>query len=531
MAEWPNVPDSKSGVPQGTVGSNPTLSASHVQPSIYGAADSDTQVLIVPAAIHHDSTLHALTALEPERADWVDMQLAKSFMQDTKRSMSSSLVVAWIMAAILYKDAPSLQLAIWLALTNVVILCRYLVVIQYQNTMPGVSGPKLRAFLERYDVLWTLGGVFWGMSSLLFFGKSSGFEQFICGLILMGVSCFSVYSYASRLRCFFSFTNALLGTAAAVFIYQFLIKQALPSASDSLGLIVLAVIFQLMLRYFAFRFNALQVQSLQLQFDNGRLIQSLTAKSAAALEAVENKNRFIASAAHDLRQPVHALNLYASWLVDEPGLSPQVTPQIVRCTHAVNDLFNSLFDFSGMNADEPAVDWQQVDLAGLLVDVNHQYAPLAQQSGLQLRLRTGRTRTSVLSDPVLLKRLLGNLMSNALKNTVHGGVLLALRQRGENWRIEVWDTGVGVKPSHQEAIFTEFYRVPRQGTEDGFGLGLAIVSRLAQVLELSVRMRSRPGRGSVFWIEGKGDFSASASMALPTKDPASWPNGWPVSGS
>ena len=453
-----------------------------------------------------------------ERGDWVEMQLAKSFMQDTKRSMPASMVVTWTIAAVLYKAAPQLLLVIWLALSNLVILFRFLVALQYQSSMRGVSGPALRAFLVRYDPLWVFGGVLWGASSFLFFGKSSGFEQFICGLILIGVSCFSVYSYASRLRSFFSFTNALAGTAVAVFIYQLLIEQALPSTRDSLGLIFLAVVFQLMVRYFGIRFHALQTQSLQLQFDNYELIESLTAKSTAALEAVENKNRFIASAAHDLRQPVHALNLYASWLVDEPELSPQVAPHIVRCTSAVNDLFSSLFDFSGLNADTLQVDLQQVNLTELLVDLQHQYAPSAQQNGLQLRLRNASTSVSAVSDPVLLRRLLGNLISNALKNTRQGGVLLALRQRAGHWRIEVWDTGVGIEPKHQEAIFKEFYRVPSQGTQDGFGLGLAIVSRLSQVLGLVVKMRSTPGRGSVFCIEGRDVVNAVAKDGLATKD-------------
>ena len=426
------------------------------------------------------------------------MQLAESFMLDTKRSMPASFVVTWIMAAVLYKAAPAIQLATWLALANLVILFRYFVAIHFQNTMREVSGPALRTFLNKYDILWILGGLLWGFSALLFFGKATGFEQFICGLILVGVSCFSVYSYSSRLKCYFGFSNAMTGTTLAIFIYGMWVDKFLSSISDNLGLIGLTVIFQLMVRYFAVRFHVLQRKSLLLQFDNCILIQSLTAKSTAALEAVENKNRFIASAAHDLRQPVHALNLYASWLVDEPDLSQQVAPHIVRCTRAVNDLFNSLFDFSGLNADVTKVDWQQVDLADVLADLKHQYAPLAHERGLELRLRA--KSCWVKTDPVLLKRMLGNVISNALKNTRQGGVLLALRMPAGRWRIDVWDTGVGIETRYQQAIFKEFYRVPRDGSVDGFGLGLAISWRLGQLLGYALYLRSRPGRGSVFWI-------------------------------
>ena len=381
MAEWPNVPDSKSGVPQGTVGSNPTLSANASCPAFRADSDSNTQAFIL-AGFFTDFMPEPLAIRRPERADWVDMQLAKSFMQDTKRSMPASLVVAWAMAAVLYKAAPQALLVIWLALSNAVILFRYLVVLRYQNILRDVIGQLLRAFVARYDILWVSSGVLWGASTLLFFGHASDFEQLICALILVAVSCFTVYCYASRLRCYFAFSNALCVTTLAIFIYCMLVDKTAYSRTDGVGLVVLTIIFHLMLRYFAIGFHDLQRRSLQLQFDNNVLIQSLTAKSAAALESVENKNRFIASAGHDLRQPVHALNLYATWLVDKPELTAQVAPQIVRCTTAVNELFNSLFDFSGLNVETPEVHQQQVDLAELLVDLQLQYAPLARQTGL-----------------------------------------------------------------------------------------------------------------------------------------------------
>ena len=122
------------------------------------------------------------------------------------------------------------------------------------------------------------------------------------------------------------------------------------------------------------------------------------------------------------------------------------------------------------------------------------------------------------------------LCSNALKNTGYGGVLLALRERAGRWRIGVWDTVMGIEREHQGESFTEFYCIPRHGTEEGFRLSLAIVPRLTQVLGLAVKTRSQPGRGSVFWIEGKAALPAIATdTVLTTKGLASWPGGWPES--
>ncbi|MCZ8258078.1 MAG: HAMP domain-containing sensor histidine kinase, partial [Polaromonas sp.] len=268
---------------------------------------------------------------------------------------------------------------------------------------------------------------------------------------------------------------------------------------NTYGMVGLVLIYWSVILVSGKRFHEVQRVNLELQFDNSQLIKSLTETSRAALEAVEIKNRFVASAAHDLRQPVHALGLYADWLATEPEFVEQIAPKIVRSTKAVNDLFNSLFDLAGLETDPLRVHLQDIDLAGLVQDLEAQYAPFARERNLRLRTRAASWR--VTSDPVLLQRLVGNLLSNALRNTHRGGVLLALRKRRGVPCIEIWDTGVGIAKEHQKAIFQEFYRVPLQGTEEGFGLGLAIVSRLSDVLGHPVGMASRSGRGSVFWVE------------------------------
>ena len=163
------------------------------------------------------------------------MQLANSFMLDTKRSMPASFVVTWIMAAVLCKAAPAIQLATWLALANLVILFRYFRRNPVSEHHAGSQWPSAADFLKKYDILWILGGLLWGVSALLFFGKATGFEQFICGLILVGVSCFSVYSYFSRLKCYFGFSYAMTSTTLAIFIYRMWVDKSLSSLSDNLG--------------------------------------------------------------------------------------------------------------------------------------------------------------------------------------------------------------------------------------------------------------------------------------------------------
>jgi signal transduction histidine kinase len=222
---------------------------------------------------------------------------------------------------------------------------------------------------------------------------------------------------------------------------------------------------------------------------------------------VEIKNRFLASATHDIRQPVHALQLYADWLKSEPELVGEIAPKIVESTKAVNTLFDSLFDLVRLDSGHIRLKIEEVSLDGLLDDLALQYQPLAQAKGLSFKVHRGGPLAGafVRSDALLLRRIAGNLVSNAIKYTDKGGVLLALRPASRGQRgpvLEVWDTGVGIAPALHKEIFREFYKVHlHEGTEDGFGLGLYIVSRLSHILGHPVGLDSRPGRGSVFRLE------------------------------
>ena len=236
-----------------------------------------------------------------------------------------------------------------------------------------------------------------------------------------------------------------------------------------------------------------------MQYRNKQLIESLTQQTQAALDAVDVKNRFLASAAHDIRQPVHALRLYADWLRSEPELVAEITPKIVESTKAVNALFDSLFDLARLETGKIELKIEQVSLESLLQELDLHYRPLAQAKGLQFRMRM--RPGVVVSDQILLKRILGNLIANAIKYSDKGGVLVAVRAWGRHPCIEVWDTGVGIATEHQTEVFREFFKVPlHEGTQDGFGLGLYIVSRLSQILGHPIILRSRAGRGTVVRI-------------------------------
>ncbi|MDQ3272178.1 MAG: HAMP domain-containing histidine kinase [Pseudomonadota bacterium] len=451
------------------------------------------------------------------RDDWVEAKLMRTFMRNGRPALHSASMVIPVLVVILYNDVNNLALLGWTIAAVVMTLARYRVITIYYRDYADTSAARLREFMSRYSWTWTLGAAIWGASMFLHFRKAPMYDQFIGLLILAGMAGFAVGAFSASQRCFLGYINGLAYSTLAAVIYCVGLERPFMGTVQTYSLVLLVLIYWTAIRSAGKRFHRGQRKTLELQYANATLIASLTEKTRVALEAVQTKDRFIASAAHDLRQPVHALGLYADWLRAEPELVAQIAPKIVQSTQAVNALFNSLFDLAKLDSGAVEPTWQPVDLPTLVCELELQYAPLAREKGLVLRTRVMPGVAE--SDPMLLRRLLGNLLSNAVRHTVKGGVLLAVRGGTDGPRVEIWDTGVGVAPEHQQAIFREFYRVAaHNGTEEGFGLGLSIVSRLCHTLKHRLTMDSRPGRGTVFRLYLESLGSTGVIFAEPPTD-------------
>ncbi len=221
-----------------------------------------------------------------------------------------------------------------------------------------------------------------------------------------------------------------------------------------------------------------------------------------AVDANLAKSRFLAAASHDLRQPMHALGLFAAALREQVNdeSAAGIVKKIEMSVASTEMMFNGILDVSRLDAGILAPELRAFDLHPLLERLGSEYAPLAHAKQLTLRLRS-RSAT-VYSDPALVERVLRNLLSNALRYTHRGGVLLAARRRRGEISIQVFDTGIGIPEDMRSAIFREFFQLPdsRKTDASGLGLGLSIVQRIGSMLETEVRVRSRMGRGSMFEI-------------------------------
>jgi len=240
-----------------------------------------------------------------------------------------------------------------------------------------------------------------------------------------------------------------------------------------------------------------------------------------AEEANATKTRFVAAASHDLLQPLNAARLFASAL-EERSTDPavlEIAGRIDSSMRAAEEVLDDMLDIARLESGTMRTEITDFSLADTFADLERQFAPLAARRGLRLRVK--RPNCRVRSDRVLLRRVLQNLISNALRYTRQGGVLVACRRRGPRLELCVWDTGPGIPEMHQRAIFDEFRRLdgPSPWGEKGLGLGLSICDRIARLLGLEISLHSTPGRGSVFRVRVPIGADASAEPATPTEPP------------
>jgi Na+/proline symporter/signal transduction histidine kinase/ActR/RegA family two-component response regulator len=248
-----------------------------------------------------------------------------------------------------------------------------------------------------------------------------------------------------------------------------------------------------------------------------RLNTELERAKAEADDANVSKTRFVAAASHDILQPLNAARLYVTSLSERrqrSGEDADLVANIDASLEAVEEIFAALLDISRLDTGAMKPEMADFRIDELLARLDVEFAPLAREKGLDLRFMP--CALTVRSDRRLLRRLLQNFVSNAIKYTPAGRVLVGCRRRGDKLRIDVYDTGIGIPHSKRRAVFKEFHRLD-QGARvaRGVGLGLSIVERIARVLDCEVALQSAVSRGSHFSLE----VPRAAAAAEPAVQP------------
>ncbi|MBZ9956992.1 MULTISPECIES: PAS domain-containing hybrid sensor histidine kinase/response regulator [unclassified Mesorhizobium] len=232
-----------------------------------------------------------------------------------------------------------------------------------------------------------------------------------------------------------------------------------------------------------------------------RVNEELAQAQMLAEEANLGKTRFLAAAGHDILQPLNAARLYCSSLIEKAGKGPagKAAVNIDSSLESVETILGAVLDISRLDAGAMKPDDTAFNLDALLRQIGNDFRPLAAEK--QLKLTIMPSSLTVMTDRNLLRRLIQNLVSNAIKYTRHGRILVGVRRRGELAEIQVIDTGIGIAGDKLNTVFREFTRLDEGAREaEGLGLGLSIVDRIARVLRLEIRIFSNPGKGTRFSV-------------------------------
>lgn len=435
---------------------------------------------------------------------WLDAQM-EVLDRNMLPALGFSALTAWLTAFSFWWALHDPRVSVWALLLSALILVG--LGLRWWLPRPGTGDVSASLRYARYMLaLWCLIGAGWGGLGVVFIepGHVQGASIILAVIAAITSAGLAVFAPCRQIALAY-WLPCVLPVAGALMLAQGAVNLTLALGS---------LIYLWAMTIYADGTSRAALHSIALRFENQGLVERLREQTQRAQEArqlaevalgeAEQANRskavFLASASHDLRQPLHAAGLFMGALSRE-SLSPRqrhLLTQTQASACAAGEMLDTLMDFSKVDAGVIKPQPRPFALQQVFHRLQREVAPLAEEAGLAFRMRD--TNVQVNADPSLVEMIVRNLLLNAVRYTPHGAVLLACRQRGARAVIEVWDTGIGIASHQHQAIFQEFHQLgnPERDRRKGLGLGLAIVAGLARAMAVDVTVASQPGRGSVF---------------------------------
>ena len=434
---------------------------------------------------------------DPVRLDHLRRKQFELLQRQATRSPFVIAIVVAVLAYVVSDHAPLYLVGLWGLVQILVPFARRAYALRQLRHPPA----DVQVALRRMVWYGFAAGLITGSAGPLFFPGLDAEGRALLSMILVCWIAGGVATMAGYARVFYAFAAPALLSLALLWAM----------AGDALGIAValLILLFGLIQVFFVRDVERVVRESFAIRYENERLIEALERERQElsfardrAEDANRAKSRFLAAASHDLRQPLHALSLFSATLtlraVD--NTAAEIAGHINAALASLSTLVDSLLDISKLDAGVVQPELRRVNVKELIERIEADYRPLARDKGLMFRVATAEAQ--VKTDPMLLERMVRNLVDNAFKYTAVGSVSLDAEVDERSVRIAVRDTGPGIAESERERIFEEFYQVgnPERDRGKGLGLGLAIVRRLARLLGLEVQLDSIPGRGSSFAV-------------------------------
>jgi two-component system, sensor histidine kinase len=423
--------------------------------------------------------------------------LYRTALAGDRRAVATLIVGAFFVASVAQTQGASSSAWVWCG-TCVALACIRLLIFQRSRRgTPTAAGP---VDPRRWLAMLFVTSALWGIGPARFLLNNPSADTLLTAIVLAVAGISAPLVAASRPAVYLSLLPALVPVLSTLTLRPStgaLSGSATPAVLAGLALAFLLVLLRLILDQ-----NDSLALLLAVSLRNEDLVQQLRSQIEVAARANQEKTRFLASAAHDLRQPLHALGMFCATLEQRLPNTPErpLVHNMMSAIEALENSFGAMLDISKFDAGLVEKVPRTFPIRDVFRRLYQQFGGDAEAHNLALRFRA--TRRIVHSDPLLLERVLANLVQNALRYTRQGGVLIAARRHPRGVAVEVWDTGVGIPPDQQEMIFREFYQIdnPERDRGRGLGMGLAIVQRLCNLLEHPIELRSRLGRGSVFRV-------------------------------
>jgi signal transduction histidine kinase/CheY-like chemotaxis protein len=482
-----------------------------------GPREGDT----VPAAPGRPEALDADITVEGDHrspdAEWLervrDEQVRRLYAEDARVAIVS-LLVGLTVAALFYAHQADPSALAWGTVLALILGARLLFVVRRRRQI--AAGADARRARREYLLPLVASALAWSAGPFLFFPADHGYQALLIAIWIALATAATPIVAVSRLAVYLWLVPLLLPLAAR-FLY------APDPTANVLGLVA-AVVLVVQLRL-ALEQNELLTTTMLAHLQNQDLVARLREQMRLVARASEEKTRFLAAAAHDLRQPLHALGLFCAALDQRLRDIPEkpLVRSMMKSIEALESSFGAILDISRLDAGAVQPNVQVFPVRDVFRRLYLHYAGDAEIADISLRFRAaGRL---VRSDAQLLERIVSNLIQNSLRYTLRGGVLVAARRRAGHVSIEVWDSGIGIAADKLDLIFQEFYQIdnPERDRSKGLGMGLAIVRRLSDLLGHELEVRSTPGRGSVFRllvpsaIEGAPDAAQLGADTLPPR--------------
>ncbi|MEQ1805567.1 MAG: HAMP domain-containing sensor histidine kinase [Burkholderiaceae bacterium] len=435
-----------------------------------------------------DGNVGALAA-PMSHTDRVRGEQMRTLYRTAPLALSGALFGAFVLCGVLHyiQAQTSVALAAWMALVLADFTVRQGLCQMFRKAQPPLA--EWRPWALRFTVATLIGGLVWGVGAVFLMTPDST-VQLVIMLFISATASGAVPAFGSYLPATCAYTVPAL--------LPFVLWSAAQDDPLHRALTLMGIVFTGVFLLLAQRFNANLIASLLLRFENLDLLESLRRQKEIAEQANVTKSRFLAAASHDLRQPVHALGMFVGALRGR-GMDAEarrLVEHLDGSVEALDSLFVALLDISRLDAGIVQSHIRPFAIQPLLDRVCDDHAAEALAKGI--RLVRHRCSAIVSCDPVLVERIVRNIVSNAVRYTDRGRVVVGCR-RGARLSIEVWDTGRGIAREQHGRVFEEFYQLdnPERDRINGLGLGLAIVKRLTTLLDCPVTLASEPGKGSV----------------------------------